>query len=67
MVVELRHNDVGEQARPGAPASNRMVGRRRLHNTLAGAARERLADVAQDFEAARHVVERLRHVRPDPA
>jgi len=59
VIVVFRHDDMGEQPRPGAAAGNRVVWRRRRDHCIAGPARQFLANVPDHLEAARHVIERL--------
>jgi hypothetical protein len=39
VVVVLRHHDMGQQTRPGSPAGDRVVWRRRRHHHFANPAR----------------------------
>ena len=59
-VFEEQH--LREQRRSGASARDRMRGRRRLRNRLAGAAGELLAHVLDHLPLARHDFQRLGHV-----
>ena len=59
VVVIFRHDDMGEQPCSGAAAGDRMVGRRRRHHHLANPARQLLANVPDNLEAARYVIEGL--------
>ena len=54
-----------EQSRPGAPARDRMRGRRRLGDAFAGPAGELLAHVLDHFPPARDQLQRLRHILAD--
>ena len=67
MIVVLRHDDVGQQPGAGAAAGDRVIGRRRGDNGVAGPARQLLADMPDHLEATWHVVERLADVLADPA
>ena len=59
VIVVFRHDDMGKQPCSGAAAGDRVVGRRRRHYGVANPARQLLANVPDDFEAARHVIESL--------
>ena len=59
-VFEEQH--LREQPRSGASARDRMRGRRRLRDRLAGAAGELLAHVLDHLPLARHDLQRLGHV-----
>ena len=59
MVVKFRHDDMSEQPCPGAAAGDRVVWRWRRHHRVANPARQFLANVPDDFEPARHVIEGL--------
>jgi hypothetical protein len=48
-----------EQPRSGAAAGDRVVGGRRGHHRVANPARQSLADMPEDLEPARHVIEGL--------
>jgi hypothetical protein len=50
---------VSEQPGPGPAAGNRVIGRRRRDHGVAGPARQLLANVPDDFEAARDVIQGL--------
>ena len=67
MIIIFRHDDMGEQPRPGATAGDRMVGRRRRHHRVTNPARQFLTNVSDDFEAAGHIIEGLGHVIGDLA
>src|SRR5208337_4976514 len=54
-----------EQPWPGATARDRMRGRRRLRDALAGAAGELLAHVLDHFPLPRHELQHLGHVLAD--
>ena len=58
---------MGKQPRPGAPTRNRMRGRRRLGDGLAGPAGELLPHVLDHLPLARHDLQRLGHVLADLA
>ena len=57
MQKELRSQDHGEQAWSGAPARDRMRGRRRLGDPFTVPARELFAHVLDDFPTARFAFE----------
>ena len=59
MQAVLGEQDVGEQLGPGAAARDRMRGRRRLGDRLAGAAGELLAHVLDHLPLPRHELQRL--------
>src|SRR5207248_1088310 len=59
MIVVLRYDDMGKEPRPGATAGNRVIGRRRRDDRIAGSARQLLADMPDHLEATRHVIECL--------
>src|SRR6516164_4287757 len=67
MVVKFRHDDMGEQPCSGAAAGDRVVWRRCRDHYVAGPARQFLANVPDDFEPARHVIEGLGHLVADLA
>jgi len=67
VIVIFRHDDMGKQPCSGAAAGDRMVWRRRRDHPVAGPARQFLANVPDDFEAAGHVIEGLGHVIGDLA
>ena len=62
MQAVFGEQDVREQACPGAPARDRMRGRRRLRDRFAGPAGELLAHVLDHFPLARDELQRLGHV-----
>ena len=51
----------------GATASNRVIGCRRRHDSIAGPARQLFADVPDHLEAAGYVVEGLGNLLANPA
>ena len=55
-----------QEPRTGTAAGNRVIGYRRRHDGIAGPARQLLADMPDNFEAAGHVIEGLGNVA-DPA
>jgi hypothetical protein len=59
MIVVLRDNNMSQQPRAGPAAGNRVVWRRRRDHGVASPARQFLANVPDDFEPARHVIEDL--------
>ena len=63
----LGEQDMGEQLRPGAPARDRVRGRRRLGDRLAGPAGELLAHVLDHLPLPRNELQRLGHVLADLA
>jgi len=65
VIVELRHDDMRQQTGSGAAAGNRMVGRRRGNDRVAGPAGELFADVPNHLEAAWDVIEGLAYVLAD--
>ena len=67
MQAVLGEQDMGEQLGAGAPARDRMRGRRRLGDRLAGAAGELLAHVLDHLPLARNELQRLGHVLADLA
>jgi hypothetical protein len=67
MVVVLRDDDVSQQSSAGATAGNRVVGRRCRNDRIAGSAGQLLADMPDDLEAARYVIEGLGDLLADPA
>ena len=67
MVVVLRYDEVREQPSAGTATRDRVIGRRRRDHRVAGPAGQFLANVPDDLEAARHVIEGLGHVLADPA
>jgi hypothetical protein len=58
----LREQDVRQQRRPGAPTRDRMRGRRRLRDRLAGSARVLLAHVLDHLPLARDQLQCLGYV-----
>ena len=58
----LGEQHVRQQARPGAPAGDRMRGRRRLGDLLAAPARVLLAHMLDHLPLPRHQLQRLGHV-----
>ena len=62
MQAVLGEQHMGEQPWPGAPARDRMRGRRRLGDRLAGPAGELLPHVLDHLPLARHQLQRLGHV-----
>jgi hypothetical protein len=58
---------VGEQAGAGAPAGDRVIGRRRRDHGIASAAGQLFAHMPDHLEAAGHVIEGLAHLFADPA
>lgn len=67
VVGVLRHQHMGEQARRRAAAADGQARRRRSGDPLAGPARPAGADVADDAEPARHVVEDFGRVLAEAA
>jgi len=67
VIVVFRHDDMGKQPCSGVAAGDRVVRRRRCDHCIAGPARQFLANVPDDFEPARHVIEGLGHLVADLA
>jgi len=66
MIVVLRDDDVGQQPGAGAATGNRMIGRRRRDDGVAGPAGQLLADMPDHLEPAWQVIERFGDVLADP-
>jgi hypothetical protein len=67
VVVVFGDDDMSEQPCSSAPAGDRVIGRRGRHYRVAGPARQFLANVPDDFEPARHVIEGLTYLVADLA
>ena len=67
MQAVLGEQHMGEQLRSGTPARDRMRGRRRLADRLAGPAGELLAHMLDHLPLARNELQRLGHVLADLA
>ncbi len=67
VVAVFRHDDMGDQSRPRAPALDRQRGHRRLDNRLARPAAQLGAKMPNDLEAGWDVFQHITLVLPDAA
>jgi hypothetical protein len=67
VVAVFRHDDMGDQSRPRAPALDRQRGHWRLDDGLAGSAAQLGAKMPNDFEAGRDIFQHITLVLPDAA
>ncbi len=66
MIVVLGDGDMSQEPGAGAVAGNRVIGRQRCNDGIAGATGKLRADMADHLEPAGHVIERLGDVLTDP-